>query len=87
MRLLGLEAIYQKPDTSAGHPEHRIYPDLLRGLAAWMLPHLPRRPGKPKQWGGWWLVPACEKTERKAHGAQSGQSLLLPWALIRQLSP
>jgi putative transposase len=33
MRLMGLEAIYQKPDTSAGHPEHRIYPYLLRGLA------------------------------------------------------
>jgi putative transposase len=33
MRLMGLEAIYQKPNTSAGHPEHRIYPYLLRGLA------------------------------------------------------
>ena len=29
----GLEAIYQKANTSAGHPEHRIYPYLLRGLA------------------------------------------------------
>ena len=33
MRLMGLEAIYQKPNTSSGHPEHRIYPYLLRGLA------------------------------------------------------
>jgi putative transposase len=33
MHLMGLEAIYQKPNTSAGHPEHRIYPYLLRGLA------------------------------------------------------
>ncbi len=33
MRLLGLEAIYQKPRTSTSHPEHRIYPYLLRDLA------------------------------------------------------
>jgi putative transposase len=33
MRLMGLEAIYQKPNTSAGHPEHRVSPYLLRGLA------------------------------------------------------
>ena len=33
MRLMGLEAIYQKPDTSRAHPEHKIYPYLLRDLA------------------------------------------------------
>lgn len=33
MRLLGLEAIYQKPRTSTPHPEHKIYPYLLRDLA------------------------------------------------------
>ena len=33
MRLTGLEAIYQAPRTSAPHPEHRIYPYLLRNLA------------------------------------------------------
>lgn len=32
MRLMGLEAIYPKPKTSKPHPEHRIYPYLLRGL-------------------------------------------------------
>ena len=26
MRLMGLEAIYQKPDTSRAHPEHKVYP-------------------------------------------------------------
>jgi len=26
-------AIYQKPRTSVPHPEHKIYPYLLRGLA------------------------------------------------------
>jgi putative transposase len=33
MRVMGLEAIYQKPNTSQGHPDHKIYPYLLRGLA------------------------------------------------------
>jgi len=32
MREMGLEAIWQKPNTSKPHPEHRIYPYLLRGL-------------------------------------------------------
>ena len=32
MRLMGLEAIYQQPDTSRAHPEHRVHPYLLRGL-------------------------------------------------------
>ena len=30
MRLLGLQAVYQRPRTSEPHPEHRIYPYLLR---------------------------------------------------------
>ena len=33
MRLMGLEAIYQTPKTSAPHPAHRIYPYLLRNVA------------------------------------------------------
>jgi putative transposase len=33
MRLMGLEAIYQAPRTSDPHPEHRIYPYLLRDMA------------------------------------------------------
>jgi putative transposase len=33
MRVMGLEAIYQKPNTSKGHPDHKVYPYLLRGLA------------------------------------------------------
>jgi len=33
MRLLGLQAIYQRPRTSQPHPEHRIYPYLLRDLS------------------------------------------------------
>ena len=32
MRLMGLEAIYQAPRTSAPHPAHRIYPYLLKGM-------------------------------------------------------
>ncbi len=33
MRLMGLEAIYRKPNTGKAHPGHKIYPYLLRGLA------------------------------------------------------
>ncbi len=33
MRLMGLAAIYQAPRTSAPHPEHRVYPYLLKGMA------------------------------------------------------
>ena len=32
MRLMGLCAIYQAPNTSKPHPEHRIYPYLLRRM-------------------------------------------------------
>jgi len=32
MRLMGIEAIYQKPNTSRKHPAHKIYPYLLRNL-------------------------------------------------------
>jgi len=32
MRHMGLVPIYQKPNTSKPHPEHKIYPYLLRGL-------------------------------------------------------
>ena len=30
--VMGLEAIYQKPNTSRSHPGHKVYPYLLRGL-------------------------------------------------------
>jgi putative transposase len=33
MRTLGLWPVTPKPDTSRAHPEHQIYPYLLRGLA------------------------------------------------------
>jgi transposase InsO family protein len=33
MRLLGLQAVFQRPRTSQPHPEHKIYPYLLRDLA------------------------------------------------------
>ena len=32
MRMMGISAIYQKPNTSKPHPEHRIYPYLLGNL-------------------------------------------------------
>ncbi len=33
MRLMGLAAAYQKPRTSVPHPQHPMYPYLLRNLA------------------------------------------------------
>jgi putative transposase len=32
MRIMGLEAVYPRPKTSKPHPEHKIYPYLLRNL-------------------------------------------------------
>ena len=33
MRLMGIEAVFPKPRTSQPHPQHKIYPYLLRGLS------------------------------------------------------
>ena len=33
MRLMRIEAIHQQPNTSRRHPDHVVYPYLLRGLA------------------------------------------------------
>ena len=33
MRRMGIEALYRKANTSKRHPEHRIYPYLLRGVS------------------------------------------------------
>jgi putative transposase len=32
MKRMGLESLYRKPSTSKRHPEHKVYPYLLRGL-------------------------------------------------------
>lgn len=32
MRMMGLEAVRHRPHTSQPHPEHKIYPYLLKGL-------------------------------------------------------
>lgn len=33
MRLMGIEALYRKPKTTKKHPQHKVYPYLLRNLA------------------------------------------------------
>ena len=33
LRLMGIEAVYPKPRTSRPHPQHKVYPYLLRGLS------------------------------------------------------
>jgi len=50
---------------------------LLRDLAAWLAPHLARRPGKAKTWGGWRL----DATD--ASPANTAQESLFPWTLKR----
>ncbi len=32
MRIMGIEAVYPKPNTSRPHPDHKVYPYLLRNL-------------------------------------------------------
>lgn len=32
MAKMGLEAIYKRPRTSQPHPQHKVYPYLLRGM-------------------------------------------------------
>jgi putative transposase len=32
MKRMGIEALYRKPKTTGKHPQHRVYPYLLRGL-------------------------------------------------------
>ncbi len=59
-------------------------PDLLRDLAAWMLPHLARRPGKPKAWGGWRLEGAAREAGLADLG---GRNRMLEWVLLREASP
>ena len=60
--------------------------DLLRDLAAWMLPHLARRPGKTKEWGGWRLEAAATSGVLPP-GGLSGRSTLESWALSRMMGP
>ena len=61
MRLMGLEAIYQKPNTSQGHPDHKVYPYLLRGLIidrpnqVWCadITYIPMAEGLSTWWRSW----------------------------------
>jgi putative transposase len=40
MRKMGIEALYRKPRTTKRHPEHRVYPYLLRGLSITQANHV-----------------------------------------------
>jgi tRNA(Ile)-lysidine synthetase-like protein len=59
-------------------------PDLLRDLAAWLLPQLGRRSGKPKAWGGWQLRAARHGPEP---GGFAAHGRMLEWALLRETGP
>jgi tRNA(Ile)-lysidine synthetase-like protein len=50
----------------------------LRDLSAWLRPHLDRRPGKAKTWGGWRL---------QGEGGEARRDLpegAMPWQLVRK---
>lgn len=51
--------------------------ELLRDLGAWLRPHLARRPGKTKLWGGWKLALAADSF------AQAEKNEHLSWSLMR----
>jgi putative transposase len=67
MQKMGLMAIYQRPNTSKPHPEHSIYPYLLRGLdisepnQVWCadVTYIPMR------WGFLYLVAIMDWASRK----------------------
>jgi tRNA(Ile)-lysidine synthase len=60
-------------------------PELLRDLAAWILPHLERRPGKPKAWGGWLLRGTGREPAPEPDFGKQGR--MLDWILLRETSP
>jgi len=62
-------------------------PDLLRDLTAWMLPHLHRKPGKIKEWGGWRLEGAETVPATSARGQPAAQGRMFTWALVRYVHP
>ncbi len=40
LRIMGLDAIYLKPNTSKTNPEHKVYPYLLRGVSETHCDHI-----------------------------------------------
>jgi len=40
LQTMGIEAIYPKPHLSQGHPTHRVYPYLLRGVPITRVNHV-----------------------------------------------
>ncbi len=66
MRLMGFEAIYRAPRTSAPRPEHRVYPYLPRGLAIQRLDHVwcANNTYTPVQRGFLYLVAIMDWTSR-----------------------
>jgi len=67
MKSMGIEALYRKPKTTKKHPQHRVYPYLLRGLTI-------DRPNQvyamdityiPMAWGFVYLVAVLDWYSRK----------------------
>lgn len=85
MRRMGLAAVYQRPRTSTSHPDHPIYPYLLRDLAierpnqVWCADITldPLRGSSPMRRGFLYLVAVMDWASRK----------VLAWRLSNTLEP
>ena len=61
MRLMGIEAVYRRPNTSKPSPQHKVYPYLLRGVEinrvnqVWAsdITYIPMARGESVLWSSW----------------------------------
>jgi putative transposase len=77
MRVMGIEAIYQKPDTSLGHPAHKVYPYLLRDkpLVADTMSDFAAAPPQFIEWFA--CEPACANMNSQSTPTRSVCTLML----------
>jgi len=80
MKKMGIAAMYRKPKTSKPHPDHKVYPYLLRGSEitkanhVWAadITYLPMARASATSWRSW-----TGQAERSYHGGYR-----TPWMLL-----
>ena len=95
LRLMGLQAIYQAPRTTKPHPQHRVYPCLLKGLAidrlnqvwtAYITPY-PRPARLPVPGSGSWTGPTRRVLSWRLSNTHDARfctdALRKPWSATR----
>ena len=78
MRRMGIEALYRKPHLSKPHPEHRVFPYRLRGLAI--------ERSQPGVGHGHLLHPDAPGLCRPGCGHGSGAARIVAWRLSNSLT-